>query len=89
MNAIKLLQELADANIEWNKALIPDDNEISVIFRDGTDMDLVQQIIGAHDPTPISPSPTKQEVFEQQITANTDYLLDVDFRLILFELGIF
>lgn len=27
--------------------------------------------------------------FEQQITANTDYLLDVDFRLILVELGMF
>lgn len=30
-----------------------------------------------------------QPTLEQQITANTDYLLDVDFRLILVELGMY
>lgn len=34
------------------------------------------------------PQSSKAEILEQQITANTDYLLDVDFRLIMVELGI-
>ncbi|MCT6925407.1 hypothetical protein [Metasolibacillus sp.] len=34
-------------------------------FADDTDMDLVQQIIDAHDPTPILPTPTAEERMTQ------------------------
>lgn len=46
-------------------------------FADDTNMDLVQQIIDAHDPTPIPPAPTQD-----------DFLLDLELRMTMLELGI-
>lgn len=35
-----------------------------IIFEDGTDMNLVQQIIDAHDATPLPPKPSEKERLE-------------------------
>ena len=35
------------------------ENTTWITFEDNTDMDLVQQIIDAHDPTPLPPQPTE------------------------------
>jgi len=48
-----------------------------ITFADGTDMTVVQQVIDAHNPTPYPPTPTE-----------IDYLIDLDYRVSLLELGI-
>ena len=42
---------------------------VKITFNDGTDMDLVQQIINVHDTTPLPPRPTETEI--QQEIINT------------------
>ena len=67
VNPTKLADELIEKNI--NISLIQNDlkeneyvaNNIWITFADGTDMDLVQQIIDNHDPTPLSQPPTDKE----------------------------
>ena len=66
----KLHQELIDAGIDDNKMLVRSlegDSEIGAIikFADGVDMQLVQQIIDAHDPAPIPSTPTEIERIAQ------------------------
>jgi hypothetical protein len=41
-----------------------------ISFVEGTNMDLVQQIIDSHDPTPLPPKPTQEEL----LRADIDYL---------------
>jgi hypothetical protein len=53
------------------------DNDTWITFADGTDMTVVQTVITAHDPTPLPPQPTE-----------ADYLVDLDYRLSMIELGI-
>ena len=48
-----------------------------ITFSEDTDMTTVQAIIDAHDPTPLPQRPTLE-----------DFLLDLDFRLSLIELGV-
>lgn len=40
---------------------------LCVELEEGTDMELVQQIINTHDPTPLPPQPSKEELLEQRI----------------------
>lgn len=53
------------------------DSDTWITFAEGTDMIAVQTIIDAHDPTPLPPQPTE-----------VDYLLDLDYRLSMIELGL-
>ena len=62
----KFQNELQNASIDTIAVSAIDDSEIGckVIFVDGTDMELVQQIITAHDPTPLPSKPTEAERIE-------------------------
>ena len=44
-------------------------------FLEGTDMDLVQQIVDAHDPTPLPPHSSKEDLLEQRINDLELYIL--------------
>lgn len=46
-----------------------------VTFADNTDMDLVQQIIDAHDPTPLPPLKTREQILEERLQVTEDALL--------------
>ncbi|MFL0584730.1 hypothetical protein ACH0B6_19350 [Solibacillus silvestris] len=48
------------------------------------DVSIIQSIIDAHVPTPV-PS---EFTIDEKVAVNTDYLLDLDFRLMMLELGI-
>ena len=37
-----------------------------ITFAEGTDMDLAQQIIDAHNPTPVATPPTELEILKQE-----------------------
>ncbi|WP_445477973.1 hypothetical protein ACULLL_16565 [Lysinibacillus irui] len=84
VNPNKLLDELISHEI---KATITSDlkgNEyiaknVTIRFDNSEDIDLVQQIIGEHDPIPLPTTP------EQSVK---DYLLDLDFRLSRLELNL-
>ena len=49
----------------------PEDTHIApntwITFPEGTDMTAVQAVIDAHDPTPLPPQPTKEELLQQEI----------------------
>jgi hypothetical protein len=53
------------------------ENKTWITYADDTDMAAVQAIIDVHDSTPYPPQPTAE-----------DYLIDLDYRLSLIELGI-
>lgn len=81
VNVKKLLDEFTANSIVWTNAknnLNHDENEyigtVNVMFEDGTDMDLVQQIIDNHDPTPLPPLPKKEEILEREL-ANTNAMI--------------
>lgn len=76
-NVPKLLNEFNLANIKPYPVFDNKDGTGDFAFPEGIDMVLVQQIIDAHDPTPLPPQPTE-----------IDYLLDLDFRLSMIELGL-
>jgi len=68
INVSKLTDEFNRGGIKILHVLYvynDDDTQADFIFAGGTDMDLVQQIINAHDPTPIPPKPTDKERIEQ------------------------
>lgn len=77
VNAEKLHLELINNGIkpiavEHNTS----DNEyiastVWITFEKDTDMELVQQIIDEHDPTPLPPKPTKEELLELKLAQNT------------------
>lgn len=79
VNRLKLSQELHDAGVVCHVFAIDDSSEYgaNIIFADGTDMDLVQSIVDAHDPTPIAPQPSQD-----------DFLLDLELRMTMLELGL-
>lgn len=80
VNANKLHNEFINAGIV--PTLVQSQNDKTwITFTDDTDMQMVQQIIDAHDPTPLPQQQTEQEVLR-------DYILEVDYRLILLELGL-
>ena len=84
VNPNKLHDEIISANI--TPLIVENDlkeNEYIaentwVSFENGTDMELAQQIINAHDPTPMPP-----------VAGQDEFNLDVDFRLTMIELGVF
>lgn len=78
----KLHQELVDAGIDCIVVAI-NATEIgaNIKFDVDTDMGLVQQIVDAHNPTPTPAAPSETEVL-------TNYLLDVDMRLVMVEMGL-
>lgn len=83
VNPSKLQDDLINAGI-MPISVINDRKEGQIVaentwitFTEDTDMDLAQQIIDTHDPMPLPPQPTE-----------IDYLLDLDFRLSMIELGL-
>lgn len=76
-NVLKLTNEFQDKGIIPHPIFDNEDGTGDFTFAEGTDMELVQQIIDAHDPTPLPLQPTQD-----------DYLLDLDFRLSIIELGV-
>ena len=52
------------------------ENTTWITFKDGTDMDLVQQIIDAHDPTPL-PQPTQEELLKQELAKTNAMVLEL------------
>lgn len=68
INPKKLFNELEKADITPVRFIYKTiDNEYfiteeaNIIFSDDTDMELAQQIINAHDPTPLPPQPTQDD----------------------------
>lgn len=88
VNPTKLLSEFTAANIIWCNAtndLMYDDNgvattymaNLTVDFAVGTDMQLVQQVIDEHDPTPSELQPTREEVLEQELARTNEMILEL------------
>lgn len=70
VNRNKLHQELADAGVLCNVfALNNTQIGAEISFGDGTDMDLVQQIIDAHDPTPIPSKPSELDILKTKLNS--------------------
>lgn len=83
VNTNKLHDELINAGI---MPLLVESNMIKgeyiaektwITFSDDVDMTVVQTVIDAHNPVPLPPQPTE-----------FDYLIDLDFRISMIELGI-
>lgn len=71
----KFHQELVDAGIKVISASSINDSPIGVniIFEEGTDMNRVQMVIDAHDPTPIPTPPSEIEQLRlDQAQANAE-----------------
>lgn len=66
-NVQKITNEFYAQNIKPFPIFDNEDGTGDFTFPEGTDMKLVQQIIDAHDPTPLPPQPTKEELMEQRI----------------------
>lgn len=83
VNPNKLVDELVNAGIKIICATNDkQENEhiaenTWIEFEDGTDMELVQSIIDNHNPEPTPAQPTLD-----------DYLLNLEFRLAMLELGV-
>lgn len=76
INTTKLHDELIVAGI--TPLLVESkDGDTWITFAEGTDLILVAQVVAAHDPTPVPTQPTQD-----------DYLLDLDYRLSMIELGL-
>jgi len=83
VNPNKLHSELITANLA--PLLVQNDlvqgGNIAVntwlTYPDDADTQAIQVVINAHDPTPLPPQPTQD-----------DYLLDLDYRLSMIELGL-
>jgi hypothetical protein len=69
-NANKLHSEFVNAGIKPFPVFDNEDGSGDFTFPEGTDMTLVQQVIDAHDPTPLPPQPTETE----QLRADVDYI---------------
>ena len=80
VDANKLHMELIDRGIIPLTVKSTGDRTI-IVFEHDTDMELAEQIVSAHDPTPMPPQLTEKEILR-------DYILDIDYRLILMELGL-
>ena len=76
INVNKLCDELI------SKGIVPlliesVENTTCITFEDDTDMDLVQQIIDAHDPTPLPPQPTQEELLKQELAKTNAMVLEL------------
>ena len=63
-NVDKMHTELNQAGIYPYPVFKLESGDGEFIFPEGTDMNLVQQIIDAHDPTPFPPKPSEKERLE-------------------------
>ena len=66
----KLLDELVNGELEpLSVESLEGNNPVGakIVFQEGTNMELVQQIVNAHDPTPLPEPPTKEELLQQEI----------------------
>jgi len=83
VNPDKLHNELIKANLaplRVNNDLIKGETTAIntwLTYPDDADTQAIQVVINAHDPTPLPPQPTQD-----------DYLLDLDYRLSMIELGL-
>ena len=77
VNANKLHDELIASGVTPIMVLIRPDESVELMLSDDIDMTAVQAIIDAHNPAPLPPQPTSD-----------DYLIDLDFRLSMIELGL-
>lgn len=88
INPIKLLNEFSDRGVTWvnsSNNLKYSDNgtplsnvaDMTITFTHGTNMDLVQSVIDAHDPTPVPRAPTKEEILEQELARTNEMILEL------------
>ncbi|MBB6218647.1 hypothetical protein HNQ80_004821 [Anaerosolibacter carboniphilus] len=83
VNPNKLYEELVELGI--NPILLQDDRgqgeliaqNTWITFDEDVDMDLVQQIIDDHDPTPLPPTPTEIDILGQQNVEKELQLMDI------------
>jgi len=82
VNPTKLLDELLAQNIvvislthDRQAGNVAENTWIT--FAEGTDMELVQQIIDAHDPTPLQPQPTQEEILKQELAKTNAMVLEL------------
>ena len=81
INSKKLYTELAEIGVQISKMQndAKEGEQIAmntwVLFEDGTDMELVQQIIDAHDPTPLPPPKAETEILKERLQTTEDALL--------------
>jgi len=70
VNRNKFHTELQNAGIKTEYVGAINDTQVGceIIFTEGTDMNLVQQIIDKHDPTPLPPKPTEIEIQQEIIS---------------------
>ena len=81
VNVSKLHDEFIESGIKPYPVFILENGDGDFTFSENTDIELVQQIIAAHDPAPLSLKPTQTEEL-------MNYILEVDFRLIMLEMGL-
>lgn len=81
INVNKLHGEFIEKGINPFPVFELENGDGDFTFPEGTDMELVQEVIDAHDPTPLPPQPTQEEEV-------MNYILEVDFRLIMLEMGL-
>lgn len=66
-NVNKLHDEFNKAGIKSYPVFELENGDGDFTFPKGTDMNLVQQIIDAHDPTPTPPSKTQLEILQETV----------------------
>jgi len=63
-NVNKLHDEFRNAGIKPYPVYVLENGDGDFTFEEGTDMELVQQVIDAHNPEPLPPQPTEKERLE-------------------------
>ena len=81
VNISKLHDEFIKSGINPHPVFILENGDGEFNFSEDADMGLVQQIIDAHDPTPIPQEPTTEEL-------QLEYNIDLDYRISLIEMGL-
>ena len=67
VNVNKLHDEFISNGIKPSPVFKLDNGDGDFTFPEGTDMTAVQAVIDAHDPTPLPPQPTKEELLQKEI----------------------
>lgn len=80
-NITKLHDEFIKVGIKPFPVFTLENGDGDFTFPDGTDAELVQQIIDSHDPTPLPQEPTIEEL-------QIEYNIDLDYRISLIEMGL-
>ena len=83
LNPDNLYDELVNAGIMpiWVESDTKKDEFIAqniwVTFADDVDMTAVQAVIDVHNPEPVPPLPTKEEIIEQELANTNSLILEV------------